>query len=283
MPVVEGVELLLVGRLDPVVQFVADPIAYLLHHHLRVEPGRLGTEQSQSGSDDRGEQVGVGQIGSHRVRHTRILHFDGQLRTVGQPGQVHLADGGSGDRPGREEGEDLFGARPELGLDHLGDLVGSERRHVTLEPGQRRLEQLAGGRGDHAVDVDKREDLAHFHDRPLHVAQDLGVALGEPLLAGPLRGLGCLAASATVHAGLGSGGHGVPGQPGQANRAADPSGGQLAVRHGRYAAVSPTGAVTLAGRSSGSVETEVLGLGVQTRSALSVVSAKFLLGEACSG
>ena len=40
-------------------------------------------------------------------------------------------------------------------MDHIGYLVGSERRHVTLEPSQRRLKQLAGGRGDHAVDVDK--------------------------------------------------------------------------------------------------------------------------------
>ena len=143
---------------------------------------------------------------------------------------MYLADGGSGDRLGREKGEDLLGACPELGLDHFGDLVGSERRHVILEPGQRRLEQVAVGRGDHAVDVDKGEDLAYFHDCALHVAQDLGVALGEPLLAGALRGLGGVAAGATVHAGLGPGGHGVPGQPGQANRAADPSGGQLAVR-----------------------------------------------------
>ena len=251
VPVVEGVEFLLVGRLDAVVEFVADPVAYFFHHHFRVEPGRPGAEQGQSGFDDRGQQVGVGQIGSYRVGHAGILHFDGQFGAVGQPGQVDLADGGGRDGPGREEGEDLFGGRPQLGVDDRGDLVGSEWGHVSLEAGQGRLEQLAGGSGDHAVDVDKREDLAHFHDRPLHVAQHFGVAAGEPLLAGPFRGLGCLAASATVHPGLGSGGHGVPGQSGQANRAPGPSGRQLGVRHGRYAAVSPAGVVTFACWCSG--------------------------------
>ena len=189
VPVVEGVELLLVGGLDPVVQFVADPIAYFRHHHLRVEPGGVRAEQGQSGSDDRGEQVGVGQIGAHRLGRTRILHLDGQLGAVGQPGQVHLADGGRGDRPGREEGEELVGGRSQLGLDDRGDLVGRERRHVILEPGQCRLEQLAGRRRDHAVGVDEGKDLTHLHDCPLHVAQNLGVTLGQPLLADPFRSL----------------------------------------------------------------------------------------------
>lgn len=114
---------------------------------------------------------------------------------------------------------------PELGLDHPGYLVCSKRRHVALESGHRRLEQVAVGSGNHAVDLDRGEDLAHFHDRPLHIAEDLGVALGEALLTGELRGLGCVAAGATVHAGLCPGSHRVPGQPGQANRSADPSGG----------------------------------------------------------
>ena len=124
---------------------------------------------------------------------------------------------------------------PELGLDHPGYLVCSKRRHVALESGHRRLEQVAVGSGNHAVDLDRGEDLAHFHDRPLHIPEDLGIALGEPFLTGQLRGLGCIAARAIVYAGLGPGGHGVAGQPGQANRAGDPSGGQLAARRCRFA------------------------------------------------
>src|ERR1700722_5943174 len=67
MLVVDRTELLLVGRLDPVIEFVCYPIAYLLHHHRCVEPGRLGSEQGQSRSNDRGDELGIGQISSHRL------------------------------------------------------------------------------------------------------------------------------------------------------------------------------------------------------------------------
>src|SRR5580693_6642510 len=45
VPLVERVELLLVGGLDPVVQLVSYPVAYLLRHHLEVDVGCLRTEQ----------------------------------------------------------------------------------------------------------------------------------------------------------------------------------------------------------------------------------------------
>ena len=140
---------------------------------------------------------------------------------------------------GEKKAKMFFGGRPQLGLDDRGDLVGSERRHVILEPGQGRLEQLAVRRGDHAVGVDEGEDLAHFHDRPLHVAQDLGVTFGEPLLAGPLRGLGCPPPRRPCTRVWALAGHGVPGQPGQANGAPDPSGGQLGLGHDRYSRAWP--------------------------------------------
>ncbi len=178
-------------RLELVVELLRDALADLSSDRLRVQPRRHPLDQPQ-------DQVEVAEVDLDRLGHARVLDLDRDPIPVVGDGAVDLADRGGGERLRLELGEVVADPAPEVALDDLADVVVPELRRVVAELGERGAELLLALLGE-AGELDRREDLADLHRRPLHLAElagDLdgdaadalvGRLLGALLVAGQVR------------------------------------------------------------------------------------------------
>ncbi|UUY05175.1 hypothetical protein LRS13_06510 [Svornostia abyssi] len=133
MVMVNAGHLRVVGRLQLVVEFLADALPDLVGDRSRVDAGRDRAEELQA-------ELEVAQVGVHRFGDAGVLDLDRNVATVAQATSVHLPDRGRGHRRFVDVGEDVADLAAEVGFDDLGDRAKGDRLGVVLERRQRRLE-----------------------------------------------------------------------------------------------------------------------------------------------
>ena len=148
---------------------ISSPIAF------GSRPGAIDAHEAQ-------DHPHVLHVGADRVGDARVLHLDGDVATVVEPGAVDLADRRRGDRVLVELVEDVVELVVVLLLEDLAHVLERDLRRGVAQLGELGLELLAVLLG-HEADVQEREDLAELHGRALHRAQRGDDLLGRLVLA----------------------------------------------------------------------------------------------------
>ena len=165
---IAGRELGLVRRFDPVVEFVAHPVAQLVDDGPNVQS--LQRERREQAVED----LDVVEVGADGAVDTGVLHLDRDITPVAEHGAVHLPDRRGGDGLRIPAGEPALRRLAQLvAHDPLGELR-CHRWRVGLQCGERLLGLLR-----QALE-DEPEQLADLHERALHLAHGGRGVLGRP-------------------------------------------------------------------------------------------------------
>ena len=175
-------ERLLRLRLEPVVEFLGDPVPQLVEQRLDVEPGHQHAEQPPHPGQ-------LGEVADQRPPGTGVLHLDGDGPAVLPDRPVHLADG-RGRGGSVVEGDELRPPLwPEVTREHPVHAAHGQRRRGFLQPrqgGTVRLGELGRQRR-----LEDRQRLAELHRAALELAKHPEDLVGGALLDLPgdeLRG-----------------------------------------------------------------------------------------------
>ena len=165
--------LLLVGRLQRVVQFLADPLGQLIHQRLDVHPTRQRRHHLRQPPD-------LLEVAAQRLVRPRVLHLDRDHPAVGPDGPVDLADRGRSRRSRFERLELRAPVRPQLPRQHRVHPRRRHRRGGVLQPGE-----LVAVRGGHVLrqrGLEQAHRLAELHRAALEFAQHPEQLFRRPLL-----------------------------------------------------------------------------------------------------
>lgn len=133
---------------------------------------RRGGHEAQ----ERGDEFGVGEIFADRAGDAGVLDLDRDVTAIVKGGAVHLADRGRCQRVVVEVRE-RTSPRAEFALQNVLDESRRHRRGGSLESGKRSLVWRKAA-GAHGAGVHQGRQLTELHQRPLGVAEQLGVPVG---------------------------------------------------------------------------------------------------------